>query len=195
MSTPPVLAKAVGNCKEYKPECIGNLQKNFFYSALVLTAIGIAGQKAYFTVFEDNNQNFNNESTSDPDRNDANVINIKSRSRRFLVGGSIGFIVPFIAIFVVAFAKSWDLYFGIMTIFTFASVILLFTGIKSSQNNQPKGSPLTPVLRVIFDLIICNMFCKLLPSYQNNGINKTHQKSHPRYNILHLYRIAFFYEP
>ncbi|KAL3501685.1 hypothetical protein ACH5RR_036134 [Cinchona calisaya] len=43
MSTPPVLAKATGSCKDYKPQCIVHTQKALFYIALALIAVGISG--------------------------------------------------------------------------------------------------------------------------------------------------------
>ncbi|XP_056686337.1 protein NRT1/ PTR FAMILY 5.5-like [Spinacia oleracea] len=51
MSTPPVSAKLNGNCAEYKAECIENRQKQLFYTALVLNAVGIAGHVASFDFF------------------------------------------------------------------------------------------------------------------------------------------------
>ncbi|KAL0338209.1 UNVERIFIED_CONTAM: protein NRT1/ PTR FAMILY 5.5 [Sesamum angustifolium] len=51
MSTPPVLANAMGTCSEYKPECIGQGQKVLFYTALPLIAFGMSGHLTSWNSF------------------------------------------------------------------------------------------------------------------------------------------------
>ncbi|XP_073271478.1 uncharacterized protein [Primulina huaijiensis] len=50
MSTPPVQANSMGNCKEYKPECISHGQEILFYTAMPLIAFGMAGHLTSFNI-------------------------------------------------------------------------------------------------------------------------------------------------
>nr|GME04222.1 protein NRT1/ PTR FAMILY 5.5-like [Ipomoea batatas]GME08886.1 protein NRT1/ PTR FAMILY 5.5-like [Ipomoea batatas] len=43
MSTPPVLSNFAGNCSRYEAECVGPIQKAFFFTSLVLMGVGLAG--------------------------------------------------------------------------------------------------------------------------------------------------------
>ncbi|KAL3510415.1 hypothetical protein ACH5RR_029816 [Cinchona calisaya] len=54
MSTPPVLAKATGTCKDYEPNCLGHTQKALFYTALALIAAGLSGHVVSLVAFADN---------------------------------------------------------------------------------------------------------------------------------------------
>uniref|UniRef100_A0A803M1N0 Uncharacterized protein n=1 Tax=Chenopodium quinoa TaxID=63459 RepID=A0A803M1N0_CHEQI len=51
MSTPPVLGKSNGNCTQYKPECIGEQQKQLLYAGLAFTAVGIAAHTASYAPY------------------------------------------------------------------------------------------------------------------------------------------------
>ncbi|GER55816.1 major facilitator superfamily protein [Striga asiatica] len=51
MSTPPVLANTTGTCREYRPECIGHVQKVLLYTSMPLIAFGMAGHLTCLTSF------------------------------------------------------------------------------------------------------------------------------------------------
>ncbi|KAL8526710.1 hypothetical protein ACS0TY_015784 [Phlomoides rotata] len=51
MSTPPVLPKPMGMCKEYDARCIGDAQKVLFYTGMALLALGRGGHRASLDPF------------------------------------------------------------------------------------------------------------------------------------------------
>ncbi|KAL1549161.1 hypothetical protein AAHA92_17295 [Salvia divinorum] len=51
MSTPPVMGRIMGSCREYNPRCIGQGQSILFYTALPLTAFGMSGHMTCWNLF------------------------------------------------------------------------------------------------------------------------------------------------
>ncbi|XP_027153709.1 clathrin heavy chain 1-like isoform X1 [Coffea eugenioides] len=54
MSTPPVLHKVTGTCKDYEPNCLGHTQKALFYTALALIAAGLSGRVVSLVALAEN---------------------------------------------------------------------------------------------------------------------------------------------
>ncbi|KMT04216.1 hypothetical protein BVRB_8g185110 [Beta vulgaris subsp. vulgaris] len=150
MSTPPVLGKSQGNCTAYKPECIGEQQKQLFYAALVLIAVGIAGHLTSLGPFVgDQSEKFNNEFMATVNRADQGG-SVCSTMCRFMLGPCMGVLIPIIGFMVVTFVKSWGVQFGVSAIFALASLVVLLSGIRSYKYVGPRGSALTIVFRVFF---------------------------------------------
>ncbi|CAI9105466.1 OLC1v1004394C1 [Oldenlandia corymbosa var. corymbosa] len=80
LSTPPILAKVTGTCKDYEPQCINDTKKALFYAALALIAVGISGHivslvEVFNDQFEKKREN-NNKSTDELPQNQNNVSSI-----------------------------------------------------------------------------------------------------------------------
>lgn len=84
MSTPPVLAKATGTCKDYKPNCLGHTQKALFYTALALIAVGLSGHIVSLVAYADNQIEKKPEKPKD---NEPKFRNSKSLLYKFRKGG------------------------------------------------------------------------------------------------------------
>nr|XP_027097409.1 protein NRT1/ PTR FAMILY 5.5-like isoform X2 [Coffea arabica] len=74
MSTPPVLHKVTGTCKDYEPNCLGHTQKALFYTALALIAAGLSGRVVSLVAFAEN------QIEKDPDEPKENEPTCKSSS-------------------------------------------------------------------------------------------------------------------
>ncbi|XP_027153708.1 protein NRT1/ PTR FAMILY 5.5-like [Coffea eugenioides] len=74
MSTPPVLHKVTGTCKDYEPNCLGHTQKALFYTALALIAAGLSVRVVSLVAFAENQIEKN------PDEPKENEPNCKSSS-------------------------------------------------------------------------------------------------------------------
>ncbi|KAL8516931.1 hypothetical protein ACS0TY_015253 [Phlomoides rotata] len=143
MSTPPVLAHAMGTCREYKPECIGEGQRILFYIALPLIGFGMSGHAVSWTVFM-------NQQISEED----------DESRTFWkFSGSILVTIIFnsIASFALPYVKPWSLRFGIPAICNLVAALLFFSGSCSYTYIRPAGIPLTAYIRV-FVAAVSNLF-------------------------------------
>ncbi|KAL8526343.1 hypothetical protein ACS0TY_015531 [Phlomoides rotata] len=146
MSTPPVLAHAMGTCREYKPECIGEGQRILFYIALPLIGFGMSGHAVSWTVFM--NQQISEEEEEDDE------------SRTFWkFSGSILVTIIFnsIASFALPYVKPWSLRFGIPAICNLVAALLFFSGSCSYTYIRPAGIPLTAYIRV-FAAAFYNLF-------------------------------------
>ncbi|KAL9243468.1 hypothetical protein vseg_017352 [Gypsophila vaccaria] len=138
MSTPPILANSYGNCSEYKPECVGNLQKQLLYAGLVLVGLGMSGQyvsHAAFAAQQPNNVEGN--------FNCSIYCNCCCLKCRFSLIGVA-------ALLVVAFVKPWHVLFGICAILGLLSLLFLLIGTRQYNYVGPKGSALTSLFRVLF---------------------------------------------
>ncbi|XP_075510221.1 protein NRT1/ PTR FAMILY 5.5-like [Primulina tabacum] len=136
MSTPPVLANSMGNCKEYKPECVGHGQEVLFYTAMSLIAFGMAGHLTSFNTF------LAEQMAGDEDGLD------ESTFWRFFFGVLAVIIVTFVAVLGFPYIKPWSLRFGIPAICTLVATILFFSGSCSYSYFRPQGSPITMFFRV-----------------------------------------------
>lgn len=139
MSTPPVLAKAMGTCNAYEPECIGDGQRILFYTALALIAIGMSGHITSLPKFmaEQFEQLFEA------------MENFNMRSFWILFLSSYASILILIAA-VVAFPyiKPWSIRFGIPAIFTVVATLIFLSGSSTYNYVRPEGSLLTNLFRV-----------------------------------------------
>lgn len=138
MSTPPVLANAYGNCSEYKPECVGNVQKQLFYVGLSLTALGMAGQSVSHGPFMAEQSNRGCDCSY-------NILRCNCCCFKCSIN-----LIGVVALLVVAFIKSWDTLFGICTIFCLVSVVVLLIRVNRYNYVGPQGSGLTTLFRVLF---------------------------------------------
>ncbi|KAL2906592.1 Protein NRT1/ PTR FAMILY 5.5 [Bienertia sinuspersici] len=135
MSTPPVLGKSNGNCTQYKPECIGEQQKQLFYSGLVFTALGMAALSACYAPFAQEQAE-------------------ETTSNRRSMGSCRTYLVALVALAIAAFVKPWAILFGICAILGLVSfLVCLVLRIVFGFNSpipRPQGSPLTTIFRVVF---------------------------------------------
>lgn len=162
MSTPPVLAKSNGNCTEYKPECIGDQQKQLFYAALALIAVGMAGHLSSLGSFiADQTENISNEFMAAVNRatDDEGTGFRCCMMCRSMLGGFIGILIPIIGLIVVSYVKPWGVQFGISAIFAVASLLVFLSGVCSYNYVRPLGSVITVLFRVFF-AAFCKMFCR-----------------------------------
>ncbi|KAK9706340.1 hypothetical protein RND81_07G117300 [Saponaria officinalis] len=137
MSTPPILANSYGNCSEYKPECVGNLQKQLLYAGLALVALGMSGQSVSHAPF----------AAQQPNNGGGYTCNLYCqccclKCRISLIG--------VVALLVVAFVKPWHVLFGIAAIFGLLSLFVLLIRTCHYNYVAPQGSSLTTLFRVLF---------------------------------------------
>ncbi|XP_021719781.1 protein NRT1/ PTR FAMILY 5.5-like [Chenopodium quinoa] len=147
MSTPPVLGKSNGNCTQYKPECIGEQQKQLFYSGLVFTALGMAALSACYAPFA---------------QEQAEEAAASNSTRR--VGWCRTHLVAFAALLIAAFVKPWAILFGICAIlgvvsFFFCLILRVCLGV-GNPAPRPQGSPLTTIFRVLFAAVSKSFFSR-----------------------------------
>ncbi|KAL8039203.1 hypothetical protein ABFX02_10G019500 [Erythranthe guttata] len=137
MSTPPVLAHSTGSCSEYKPECIGYVQKVLLYTALPLIAFGLSGHVNFSTTFI--TERINAEETD----SEGNCCG------RFVYGDLPRVILTVVAVLGLPYINPWSLRFGIPAICTLVATLLFFSTLCSYKNTlKPNGSPLTILFRV-----------------------------------------------
>ncbi|KAL6519161.1 hypothetical protein OROGR_018481 [Orobanche gracilis] len=136
MSTPPFLSNATGTCSNYKPECIGPVQKALFYTSLPLMAFGMSGHAVSIVQFlADQYPEFNQ---------------LDYSRRPFKIVGFLGiFIGPLVGAFALPYIKPWSINFGIPAILVLVATLFFLSGSFSYKINGPQGSPLTTVARVI----------------------------------------------
>ncbi|KAL2480469.1 Protein NRT1/PTR FAMILY 5.5 [Abeliophyllum distichum] len=135
MSTPPVLAKAMGTCSEYKPECIGNGQQILFYTGLALVVIGGCGHITSWAQFASEQINEEEE--------------IKNGTRCCNCFGLYTVIITtIVAVIVLSYVKLWSIRFGIPAICSLVATLLFFSGSRTYKYVSPLGSPLTAFVRV-----------------------------------------------
>lgn len=137
MSTPPVLAKAMGTCSEYKPECIGEGQKVLFYTALALTALGMSGHLTSLGGFM---------------AEQITVSGQQNISQGTFVMFFLSFfgviLVPIIGAIAIPLIHPWSIRFGIPAICTVVATLIFLTGTCSYRYVRPQGSSFTSVFRV-----------------------------------------------
>lgn len=161
MSTPPVLSKINENCTEYKPECIGDQQKQLFYASLALIAVGMAGHLTSLPSFmAEQTQKIENEfmamATRAEEQGGGSGCCLVCRS---MLGGFMGILIPIIGLIIVTYVKPWGVQFGVSALFALGSLVVFLSGIFSYNYVSPQGSELTIVLRV-FVAAFRNMFCR-----------------------------------
>ncbi|KAL9152991.1 hypothetical protein ABFS82_10G019300 [Erythranthe guttata] len=141
MSTPPVLARSMGNCSEYSPECIGQGQKILFYTAMPLIVFGMAGHLSCTTIFYD-------EQLSRGGNQGNNDGGSKVFTKFFYDVANI--IVPSVAVLGLPYVNPWSLRFGIPAICALVATFLFSTTLRrlNKYNLKPKGSPVTIFIRV-----------------------------------------------
>ncbi|KAH6777728.1 hypothetical protein C2S53_013421 [Perilla frutescens var. hirtella] len=151
MSTPTGLGRAMGNCREYKPECISQGQKVLFYTALPLIAFGMSGHMTSWNSFmaeqlvqQENDDGFHLENNEDQQRT----------FWKFFYGMLVTILFTFVAVFGLPYIKPWSLRFGIPAICTLVSTLLFLSGSCSYKYAKPQGSPLTAVVRVFVAAVL-----------------------------------------
>ncbi|KAL8526345.1 hypothetical protein ACS0TY_015533 [Phlomoides rotata] len=149
MSTPPVLGRSMGTCREYKPECIGEGQKILFYTALPLIAFGMSGHVTTWNSFMA--QQFIQDEEEDDSRR---------TFWKFFYSVLATIIFTFVAVLALPYVKPWSLRFGIPAICTLVSTLLFLSGSCSYKYFQPPGSPLTMFVRV-FVAAVSKLFYRL----------------------------------
>ncbi|XP_031101586.1 protein NRT1/ PTR FAMILY 5.5-like [Ipomoea triloba] len=150
MSTPPVLSNFAGNCNRYEAECVGPIQKAFFFTSLVLMGVGMAGKavsldaylRHYQTPRDDNSNDLNNQQVYDEEEDGFWSVN-----NLLVIGISV------VAALALSNIKPWDIKFAIPAIFSFTATLVFFAGkalgFYSNYGDKPEGSALTTVLRVL----------------------------------------------
>ncbi|KAK4478498.1 hypothetical protein RD792_013975 [Penstemon davidsonii] len=146
MSTPPVLANAMGTCSEYKPECIGHGQVILFYTAMALIAFGMSGHMTSLGSFMA-------EQLVELDDGDSDQFD-ESTFWRFFCSILAVIIFTFIAVIALPFIKPWSLRFGIPAICTLVATLLFLSGSCSYRCFKPVGSPLTMFVRVFVAAVL-----------------------------------------
>ncbi|KAL7136280.1 hypothetical protein ABFS83_10G018900 [Erythranthe nasuta] len=137
MSTPPVLAHCTGSCSEYKPECVGYVQKVLLYTGLPLIAFGLSGHVNFSTTFV--TERINAEETD----SEGNCCGW------FVYGGLPHVILTVVAVLGLPYINPWSIRFGIPAICTLVATLLFFSTLCSYKNTlKPNGSPLTILFRV-----------------------------------------------
>ncbi|KAH6777722.1 hypothetical protein C2S52_006679 [Perilla frutescens var. hirtella] len=140
MSTPPVLAKSTGTCKQYEPGCIGRTQKVLFYTGMALIAVGTAGNLVSVKPFLEEQEEVQNNASRG---NNSATIDIWKLPAFIIV-----VIVPVVGAIALPYIKPWSLRFGIPAICTLVAAVLFLTGWFTYNKVKPKGSPITTVCRV-----------------------------------------------
>ncbi|KNA03596.1 hypothetical protein SOVF_207610, partial [Spinacia oleracea] len=168
LSTPPILANTTGNCGAYKPECIGDQQKQLFYTGLALTAMGNAAHSASYCFFLA-------EQSSDVagggfECEFANCSCCGFTCRNSLTGLA--------ALLTLAFVKPWAVLFGIGSIFGVISLVVLLLRISRYNYVKPKGSGLTTYFRVLF--AASTKMCNARPL----NVDELHEKHNLNVNQL-----------
>nr|GMD44976.1 protein NRT1/ PTR FAMILY 5.5-like [Ipomoea batatas] len=150
MSTPPVLSNFAGNCSRYEAECVGPVQKAFFFTSLVLMGVGMAGKavsldaylRRYQTPGDDNSNDLNNQQVDDEEEDGFWSVN-----NLLVIGISV------VAALALSNIKPWDIKFAVPAVFSFTATLVFFAGKElgfySNYGDKPEGSALTTVLRVL----------------------------------------------
>ncbi|KAK9715057.1 hypothetical protein RND81_06G140100 [Saponaria officinalis] len=164
MSTPPVLAKANGNCNEYKPECIEDKQVHLFYAALALTSIGMAGHLASLPSFiAEQMENVIGEFFGNAERlmegDGVGCWGMCCATCRPIRGFFLTVMVAMAGLLVVTYVKAWGVQFGVCALFALASLLVYLSGIRSYNYVKPQGSAITLIFRVIF-AAFSKIFCR-----------------------------------
>ncbi|GAV68519.1 PTR2 domain-containing protein [Cephalotus follicularis] len=155
MSTPPVLAEAVGTCSAYEPDCIGNTQKVLFYTALALIAVGVAGHVTSLVSFI-------NHQIETVDKDFHSKWKLPFQFGAFIVV----ILLSIIGGIALPYIKPWSTRFGIPAIFTVLATVLFLSGSCSYNYVSPQGRSLTTVFRV-FVASASKILCGL-PKDANN---------------------------
>nr|GMD43368.1 protein NRT1/ PTR FAMILY 5.5-like [Ipomoea batatas] len=150
MSTPPVLSNFAGNCSRYEAECVGPIQKAFFFTSLVLMGVGMAGKavsldaylRRYQTPGDDNSNDLNNQQVDDEEEDGFWSVN-----NLLVIGISV------VAALALSNIKPWDIKFAVPAVFSFTATLVFFAGKElgfySNYGDKPEGSALTTVVRVL----------------------------------------------
>ncbi|XP_057808098.1 protein NRT1/ PTR FAMILY 5.5-like [Salvia miltiorrhiza] len=150
MSTPPVLGRTMGTCREYKAECIGQGQKVLFYTALPLIAFGMSGHLTSWNSFMAE-QFVRVEGEDDDD---------ERTFWKFFYSIFATIVLTFVAVLGLPYIKPWSVRFGIPAICTLVATLLFFSGSCSYKYFKPPGSPLTKFFRV-FAAAVSKLFCRI----------------------------------
>ncbi|KAL8517295.1 hypothetical protein ACS0TY_015506 [Phlomoides rotata] len=138
MSTPPVLPKPMGMCKEYDARCIGDAQKVLFYTGMALLALGRGGHRASLDPFLEE-QHY---SIRDMSQLSWTCIFIRIPIYLFLP------IVLIAGFFAIPYVKQWFLLFGVPGICVASATLIFLSGWNTYNYSEPQGSPLSVVCRV-----------------------------------------------
>ncbi|KAL2932263.1 Protein NRT1/ PTR FAMILY 5.5 [Bienertia sinuspersici] len=178
MSTPPVLGNSNGNCTQYKPECIGEQQKQLLYTGLAFTAVGMAAHTACYAPF----------ASEQAEGGGGGGVVASDSCDCYVACCCVGcriHLIAFVALLVASFVKPWATLFGICAIVGAISFIVCFIlMLISCYNNsisRPQGSPLTTVFRVLFAAFSKSFYPRPLdPSELYEKTNITHHELLPR---------------
>ncbi|KAL2932307.1 Protein NRT1/ PTR FAMILY 5.5 [Bienertia sinuspersici] len=132
---------------QYKPECIGEQQKQLLYAGLAFTAVGMAAHTACYAPF----------ASEQAEGGGGGGVVASDSCDCYVACCCVGcriHLIAFVALLVASFVKPWATLFGICAILGAISFIVCFIlMLISCYNNsisRPQGSPLTTVFRVLF---------------------------------------------
>ncbi|KAE8099246.1 hypothetical protein FH972_017243 [Carpinus fangiana] len=180
MSTLAVVSDDTGNCRGYKPDCIGDTQKALFFTALVLIAVGKSGNLTSIKSFRDQQQ-MEIKRPSDQE--------VERKMPWKLAGMLAVILLPIFGGIALPFIKPWSVRFGIPAICTIAATLLFMSGSSSYIHHRPQGSPLTTVSRV-FVASASKIFCHL-PQDADQLYEKKHQPSEGLRFVPHTRSLRF----
>jgi peptide/histidine transporter 3/4 len=180
MSTLAVVSDDTGNCRGYKPDCIGDTQKALFFTALVLIAVGKSGNLTSIKSFRDQQQ-MEIKRLSDQE--------VERKMPWKLAGMLAVILLPIFGGIALPFIKPWSVRFGIPAICTIAATLLFMSGSSSYIHHRPQGSPLTTVSRV-FVASASKIFCHL-PQDADQLYEKKHQPSEGLRFVPHTQSLRF----
>lgn len=160
ISTPPVMSKITKtSCSQYGPECIGEVEKKVFYTALAVLVLGrssyLASNAIFKTKQEAKDENDQSQSSEYKSRimnnirktvlnkiNKVYIILYPSLTLPLLFSYLSGYVtIPYI--------KSWSLRFGTPAICMVVGAVIFFTGWPSYTNVKEKDNLLITMCRVL----------------------------------------------
>ncbi|XP_047961343.1 protein NRT1/ PTR FAMILY 5.5-like isoform X1 [Salvia hispanica] len=156
MSTPPVLGRTMGRCREYNQECIGQGQRILFYTALPLIAFGMSGHMTCWNSFMAEQFIRVEGEVEDEDEFD----NAERTFWKFFYSVLATIVLTFVAVLGLPYIKPWSIRFGIPAICTLVATLLFFSGSCSYKYFSPLGCPLTVFFRV-FVAAVSKLFYRI----------------------------------
>ncbi|XP_019187855.1 PREDICTED: protein NRT1/ PTR FAMILY 5.5-like [Ipomoea nil] len=175
MSTPPVLSNFAGNCNRYEAECVGPVQKAFFFTSLVLMGVGMAGHAVSLDAFLRHHQtpchddHLNQQADEEEEKED----------EFWSVNNLLVILISGVAALALSNIGPWEIKFAVPAIFFFTATLVFFAGkalgFYSNYGDKPKGSALTTLLRV-FVAATCKS-CRKLPA-NSDELYQAHDANH-----------------
>ncbi|KAL5703719.1 hypothetical protein ACHQM5_022241 [Ranunculus cassubicifolius] len=147
MSTPPVLSKTTGTCSSYQPECIGDVQRTLFYTALPLIVFGFVGHSVSCPGFY----------IEHIIERDQQIYPVEGPGKQKAVGFLIivaVMLAPVTGGLALPYISPWSIRFGIPAICTLVATLMFIIAHRSYVNVKPVGFHLPRLFQVLVGSIL-----------------------------------------